>query len=35
VTDPLYNKDGREGKTEIEERTMSPKPTLKFSKNMR
>jgi len=30
VTDPLYNKDGREGKTEIEERTMSPKPALKL-----
>jgi hypothetical protein len=30
VTDPLYNKDGREGKIEIEERTMSPKPALKL-----
>jgi hypothetical protein len=32
VTDPLYNRDGREGKTEIEERTMSPKLALKLSK---
>jgi hypothetical protein len=32
VTDPLYNRDGREGKTKIEERTMSPKPALKLSK---
>jgi hypothetical protein len=30
VTDPLYNRDEREGKTEIEERTMSPKPALKL-----
>jgi hypothetical protein len=30
VTDPVYNKDGREGKIEIEERTMSPKPALKL-----
>jgi len=30
VTDPLYNRDGREGKTEIEERTMSPKLALKL-----
>jgi hypothetical protein len=30
VTDPVYNKDGREGKIEIEERTMSPKPALKM-----
>jgi hypothetical protein len=32
VTDLLYNRDGRKGKTEIEERTMSPKPALKLSK---
>jgi len=32
VTDPLYNRDGKEGKIEIEERTMSPKLTLKLSK---
>jgi hypothetical protein len=30
VIDPLYNKDGKEGKIEIEERTMSPKPALKL-----
>ena len=32
MTDPLYNRDGREGKTEIEERTMSLKLALKLSK---
>jgi hypothetical protein len=32
VKDPLYNRDGKEGKTEIEERTMSPKPALKLLK---
>jgi hypothetical protein len=32
VTDPLYNKDGREGKTDIEERTISPKLALELSK---
>jgi len=32
VTDLLYSKDGREGKIEIEERTMSPKLALKLSK---
>ena len=31
MTDPLYSKDGREGKTKIEERTMSPKLALKLS----
>jgi hypothetical protein len=31
MTDPLYSRDGREGKTEIEERIMSPKLALKFS----
>jgi hypothetical protein len=35
LTDPLYNKDRREGKTEIEERTMSPKLAQKLLKNMR
>jgi hypothetical protein len=30
VIDPLYNKDGKKGKIEIEERTMSPKPALKL-----
>jgi hypothetical protein len=32
VIDLLYSKDGREGKIEIEERTMSPKLALKLSK---
>jgi hypothetical protein len=32
VTDPMYNRDGREGKTEIEERTMSQKLALKLLK---
>jgi hypothetical protein len=34
VTDPPYNRDGKEGKTEIEERTMSPKLALKLSKTL-
>jgi hypothetical protein len=30
VTDSLYNKDGRDGKIEMEEKTISPKPALKL-----
>jgi hypothetical protein len=32
VTNPLYSKDGKEGKIKIEEKTISPKLALKLSK---